>query len=442
MIENNTIFSLSSGAGMAGIAVIRVSGPNAFTSLDLMCAKSITPRNAVLRKIRHPISNEILDEGLVLKFPAPATFTGEDIVEFHIHGGHASIKAVLDGLGEISGFIQAEAGEFTRRAFANGRLDLVEIEGLGDLLHAQTQAQRQQALAQTQGLASKVFENWRQQIIEILAYYEASIDFVEEEDVDERALQSQMKKMIHLRNEMTRHLTDSARGVGIRDGVKIVFVGEPNVGKSSILNYLANRDVAIVSDIPGTTRDTIEVQMDIDGIPVVFTDTAGLRSKTDDLIEREGIRRTEQKSLEADIVVWVVESGQYFNDLDVQTHGEIIKVINKIDKAALSIEKNDDVLEISVKTGQGMDELLVCLTAKVSQLFGGKEPALITRQRQKQALESCLTYVDLAINTGHDSLEISAEHIRLAAVELGRLVGRVDVEDLLDVIFSDFCVGK
>lgn len=442
MIESMTIYSLSTGAGMAGIAVIRVSGPKAFQSIDLLCSLDVEERYASLRKIKDPISGEVLDEGLVLKFQAPLTFTGEDIVEFHIHGGRATISAVLDVLGRIDDFRQAEAGEFTRRAFSNGRLDLVEIEGLGDLLHAQTQAQRKQALAQAQGASSLVFEKWRKDVISILAYFEASIDFVEEEDVDERAVVHQTEKMIHLRNEMSGHLNDSARGTGIRDGVKVVLVGEPNVGKSSILNYLANREVAIVSEIPGTTRDAIEVQLELNGIPVIFTDTAGLRQQTDDLIEKEGIKRTHQKSLEADIVLWVIESGQYFNKLDVVTEADVIKVINKIDDVDQSLGEIGPALKTSVKTGHGLDILLKELSDKVSELFGGNEPALITRQRQKEVLSHCIGYIDRAIEMDSQSLELLSEQIRLAAIELGRLVGRVDVEDLLDVIFNDFCVGK
>ena len=437
--NNQTIYSLSTGGGVAGVAVIRVSGPQAKDCLAAMCKKPVKARQASFRQIFQPGTAELLDQGLVLWLPGPATFTGEDVVEFQIHGGRATIVAVIDGLSQIKNCRQAEAGEFTRRAFLNGRLDLVEIEGLGDLIHAQTEAQRLQALNQSKGAASDVFNQWRSTLISILGYLEASIDFIEENDVSENALAGFRDKLIHLRNDMAKHLKDSARGEIIRDGVRVVLAGEPNVGKSSIINYLARRDVAIVSAIPGTTRDVLEVQLDLDGIPVIVSDTAGLRDTTTDEIEQAGMERTRSAGNRADLVIWVGVSGQDGQRQLLQSDAERLFVTNKIDLHKGEVFGD---LSVSAKTGAGMDDLIKLISEKVALKFGGKEPALISRQRQKSAIALCVESIDGALELEAGSLELSAEQLRLAANQLGRLVGRIDVEDLLDVIFRDFCVGK
>ncbi len=428
---------------MAGIAVVRISGPQAAECISLMCDKSVEPGRATLRKIFHPTNRQLLDEGLVLWFPGPGSFTGQDVVEFHIHGGRATVAAVIGGLSVLGGFRQAEAGEFTRRAFYNGRLDLVEIEGLGDLIHAQTEAQRRQALNQSDGVASAVFDRWRKELTGILGYLEASIDFVEEEDVNENALAGLRKKLIHLRNDMEKHLSDGVRGEIVRDGVRVVLAGEPNVGKSSIINYLARRDVAIVSEIPGTTRDVLEVHLDLDGIAVIVSDTAGLRGGAVDEIEQQGIEKTRLLGQRADLVVWVTTAGGKKTDLLLESDADKLLVINKIDLTSdrPSREVSSEV-RVSAKTGEGMDQLMALISNKVSELFGGKEPALITRERQKSALTMCVQSIDGALCEQPESLELTAEQLRMAANHLGRLVGRIDVEDLLDVIFRDFCVGK
>jgi len=443
-LENSeTIYSLSSGAGLAGVAVIRVSGSQASECLDIICQKPVKPRHASLRKICVPKTNQLLDECLVLWLPGPGTFTGEDVVELQIHGGRATVKAVLDVLSGLANFRQAEAGEFTQRAFLNGRLDFVEIEGLGDLIHAQTEAQRVQALNQSSGEASEIFNKWRSDLIAILGYLEASIDFIEEDDVENNALKGFSEKLIRLRNDMNKHLKDSVRGVVVRDGVRVVIAGKPNVGKSSILNFLAKREVAIVSNIPGTTRDVLEVQLDLNGIPVIISDTAGLRENTHDEIEREGMVRTRAEGGRADLVMWVSDNSEQVSGKLLQTEAEQIFVINKSDLLKLSAEdNNDNELFVSAKTGAGMNELLEILSSKISEKFGGKEPALISRQRQKSAIKACVESIDKALEYEGNSLEIVAEQLRLAANQLGRLVGRIDVEDLLDVIFRDFCVGK
>jgi len=436
---SQTIFSLSSGAGLAGVAVIRISGTKAKNCIDAMCKKPVKPRQAGLRQIYHPVSKQLLDQCLVLWFPGPNTFTGEDVVEYHIHGGRATIAVVLGALAQMDDCRQAEAGEFTRRAFLNDRLDLVEIEGLGDLIHAQTEVQRLQALNQSKGAASHIFNQWRSELIGVLSYLEASIDFIEEDDVSENALTGFQDKLIHLRNDMRKHLVESVRGEVIRDGVRVVLAGEPNVGKSSILNYLAQRDVAIVSEIPGTTRDVLEVQLDLNGIPVILSDTAGLRNSTKDEIEQIGMQRTQTAGSQADLVIWVNAGSQVRQEQLLDSEADRIFVTNKID-----LQETGDLqgFGVSAKTGAGMDELIKVISDKVSEKFGGKEPALISRERQKSAIEKCVKHIDDALEDTTGSLELIAEHLRLAANQLGRLVGRIDVEDLLDVIFRDFCVGK
>lgn len=439
MAVNDTIFSLSSGAGLAGISVIRISGPKAENSIVEMCAKAVPAASAVLRKIFHPQSKELLDQGLVIWKPGPGTFTGESIVEFQIHGGIASVRSVLDGLSQLADFRQAEAGEFSRRAFVNGRLDLVEIEGLSDLIHAQTEAQRKQALNQTDGKASKEFGQWREILIQALAYIEASIDFVEEEDVSEDILKNLQNDLILLRNNMKKRLSEGLKGATIRDGVKVVLVGEPNVGKSSILNYLAKREVAIVSDIPGTTRDVLEVSLDLKGVPVFISDTAGLRKFTDDEIEKTGMLRTRQKSKEADLVIWVGEAGKAPDLRLLEVDTQLITVWNKIDIVETVPYEG---LAVSAKTGTGMDNLIELLTRFVEENFSSREPALLIRDRQISSVKACVAAIDDALKTDVVDLELMAESLRQAADQLSRLVGRVDVEDLLDVIFRDFCVGK
>ena len=437
--NNQTIYSLSSGAGLAGVAVIRVSGPQANDCIAAMCEKPVKPRQASFRQICHPVSGQVLDQCVVLWFPGPGTFTGEDVAEFQIHGGRATIAAVLGALSQMDGCRQAQAGEFTRRAFLNGRLDLVEIEGLGDLIHAQTEAQRRQALNQSKGAASQVFNQWRSQLVFVLAYLEASIDFMEEDDVAENALHGFQDKMIHLRNDMEKHLSDSVRGEVIREGVRVVLAGEPNVGKSSILNYLARRDVAIVSSIPGTTRDVLEVQLDLDGIPVIVSDTAGLRDNSKDEIEQIGMQRTQMAGNQADLIIWVSASEQDHQKQLLQSDAERIFVTNKIDLQDVEVLQG---IGVSAKTGTGMDELIKLISDKVADKFGGTEPALISRERQKSAIEMCVKHINDALADETGSLELVSEQLRLAASQLARLVGRIDVEDLLDVIFRDFCVGK
>lgn len=438
-----TIYSLSSGGGIAGIAVIRVSGPDAASCIALMCVKSVRPRFASLRQIVHPVSRDLLDEGLVIWMPGPNTFTGEDVVELQVHGGQATIESILAALSQIEGFRQAEPGEFTRRAFQNGRLNLVEIEGLGDLIHAQTEEQRRQALNQSSGAASDVFNQWRSELVSMLGYLEASLDFLEEEDVAKNALTGFRDKLIQLRNDMGKHLNDGRRGEIVRCGVKVVLAGAPNVGKSSLLNYLAQREVAIVSEIPGTTRDVLEVNLDLNGIPVTVSDTAGLRDHSDDKIEQIGMGRTLAESQKADLLIWMVsEQGVKTEKLPVGD-AEKILVLNKIDLYGGEILEDFSYdLGVSVKSGEGMEELVDLISSRVHEMFGGKEPALISRERQRLALSECVKSIDLAIQEEENSLELAAEQLRVAASQLGKLVGRVDVEELLDVIFRDFCVGK
>ncbi len=444
MCETETIFGLSSGMGMAGVAVIRLSGPASKKVLSSLIGKIPKPRQAVLSKIVDPDEKQIIDEGLVLWFPGPHSFTGEDIVEFQIHGSHAVIAKLLDLLGKFDGLRLARPGEFTRRAFINGRMDLIEVEGLGDLIHAQSEVQRIQARQQAQGIVSKIFQEWRKQIIDILAYLEASIDFIEEEDVSENALADIENKLIHLRNELGFHLSDSVRGEAVRNGIRVVLSGPPNVGKSSILNWLAQRDVAIVSDEAGTTRDVVDVNVILGGIPVVFSDTAGLHDEKTGYVEAEGMKRTRSAAQSANLVLLISSPDVSSESFYLDTKAGIISVYNKSDISAggkQSVDENMDIV-VSAKTGENMPELLEMITQYVNRHFSGSEPAIITRMRQKEAVADCVAHINQAIENINGEIELVTEQVRLATYSLNRLIGNVDVEDLLDVIFNDFCVGK
>ena len=442
--EHNTIYNLSSGKGIAGIAVIRVSGPLARQAIDRMCKKPVDDRRATLRKIYYPGSDILIDEGLVLWFAGPDTFTGEDTVEFQIHGGRAIIDALLKALSAIEGFRPSEPGEFTRQAFLNGRLDLVEIEGLGDLLAAETESQRRQALLQQNGSASAVFEGWRGEMISALAYMEGSIDFVEEEDLDNLELGGVFDKLILIRNEIAKHLKDAKRGEIIRDGASVVLAGPPNAGKSSILNCLAKRDAAIVSKTPGTTRDVVEVHLDLEGLPVILSDTAGLHDRTEDPIEIEGMKRTRQAVLTGDIIIYVMSpDNPEVPEVPGMDKSKVLWIWNKCDIShPAGPARGIPALEVSAKTGKGMDALANEILKLVKSKVRDGEPSLISRERQRLALLACAENLDKAIAEKNGRLELAAEYARLASNDLARLVGRIDVEDLLDVIFRDFCVGK
>lgn len=442
----DTIFALSSGRPPAAIAVVRVSGPRASAALEAVIGRVPVPRRATFARVREPSTGETIDEAVVLWFPGPKSETGEDTAEVQLHGGRAVIAAVLAALATVPGLRPAEAGEFTRRAFENGRLDLTRVEGLADLIYADTEVQRRQALRQLQGLLGDRAERWRATLIEVIALVEAGIDFSDEADVPANTLGPALETAQQLHKEIEGALADSHRGERLREGLVVAIAGPVNVGKSSLLNRIARRDAAIVSPLAGTTRDIIEVHLDLDGYPVTMLDTAGIRP-SDDAIEQEGVRRALERASAADLVLWVVDASDARDAALENTALQFpqtpkLVVYNKVDLVAAPT--NDQrPLSISAKTGEGLNQLLQKLTEQARTHLGAAEPALVTRQRQRHTLEQAFAALGRAIAEGKKRREdIVAEELRLAARALGRLTGRVDVEDVLDVIFRDFCVGK
>ena len=438
--DTPTIFALSSGRPPVAIAVVRVSGPRAGEAITALGGKLPEPRRAALRKLRE--GDTLLDEALVLWFPGPNTETGEDMGELHLHGGRAVVAAVLGALGKLPGFRPAEAGEFTRRAFLNGRLDLTAVEGLADLVFAETEAQRAQAMRQLTGALAGRADAWRERLIEALALLEARIDF-SDQDVPDDLVSPALDVARQLSEEIGKTLADEHRGERLREGLVVAIAGPPNAGKSSLLNRLARREAAIVSPYAGTTRDVIEVHLDLGGYPVTLLDTAGVR-ESDDPVEQEGVRRARARAEAADLVLWVVEADA---SAGLKTNGEKSQWIvhNKID---LSPERAQRVTgpqcyAISALTGQGVDRLVSDLAGFARDALQGGESALVTRDRHRVALQHTQEALNRAIAVGAaGGEELFAEELRLAARALGRLTGRVDVEDVLDVIFRDFCIGK
>ena len=450
-----TIFALSSGRPPAAIAVVRVSGSRAGVVLEKLIGRVPEPRQATLARLRDPATGDAIDEALVLWFPAPRSETGEDTAELQLHGGHAVVAGVLDALGRIEGCRPAEAGEFTRRAFENGRLDLTAVEGLADLIAAETQAQRRQAFRQLKGLIGDRAEAWRRALIEAQALVEARIDFSDEADVPENLVDAALHAAQQLRSEIAAALADGGRGERLRDGLVVALAGPPNAGKSTLLNRLARREAAIVSPYPGTTRDVIEVHFDLGGYPVTVLDTAGIRDSADP-VEQEGVRRARAGAARADLVLWVTDVSAAGLTVDNSSRSvsksDTWLIQNKIDlavdKLCISCESESDIsspttFPISAATGAGMDALLAALAAFAQNYFSATEPALVTRARHRRALEGTVAALDRALaERGCGREELIAEELRAAATTLGRLTGRVDVEDILDVIFRDFCIGK
>jgi tRNA modification GTPase len=453
----DTIFALSSGRPPAAIAVIRISGPRAGNALKALMGRVPEPRRAALARVRDPESGEVLDEALALWFPGPNSETGEDIAELQLHGGRAVIAAVLGALGRMDGLRPAEAGEFTRRAFENGQLDLTAVEGLADLIGAETEAQRRQAYRQLKGLLGQRAETWRARLIEALALVEARIDFSDEADVPEDLIRPALKIVRELRDEIAEVLAGAGRGERLREGLVVAIAGPPNAGKSTLLNRIARREAAIVSPVPGTTRDVIEVHLDLDGYPVTLLDTAGIRDSNDP-VEQEGVRRARARATEADLILWVQDAkdgharsgAMAFSEAQTGV-GEVWLVRNKVDlisaqRNEVKNESNVDnkviVFDLSALTGLGVAGLLSKLCDFAKSYFGS-ESAILTRERHKTTLVSAKDALDRVLTPAANSAEeIIAEELRAASQSLGRLTGRVDVEDLLDVIFRDFCVGK
>ena len=535
----DTIYALSSGRPPAAIAVVRISGPRAGIALKTLMGRIPDPRKAALARVRGR-DGEIVDQALALWFPGPQSETGEDVAELQLHGGHAVVAAVFAALAQIDGLRPAEAGEFTCRAFENGKLDLTAVEGLADLVMAETEGQRRQAFRQMTGALRDRSENWRTQLIQALALVEARIDFSDEADVPQDLVTPALQIARSLEGDIASVLAEGNRGERLREGFVVAIAGPPNAGKSTLLNRIAKREAAIVSPYAGTTRDVIEVHLDLDGLPVTLLDTAGIR-ETDDPVEREGVRRAREHAAGADLILWIVETGDTSRpdeagnvtwsdvtgsasrssddvgnigrspsagagitsrslegrETGVVTHlssnaGELLSkesgrtpvwlIRNKIDLHQGLIQRNELLLQtkgksepsvrvnkslkntinnaltekneieftfnesefdISARTGEGFDVLLSALARHAEKFLAGAESALVTRERHRRALQDALIALRRALVPDLSTREdLLAEELRLAARALGRLTGRVDVDDILDVIFRDFCIGK
>ena len=441
---SETIFALASGLG-GGVAVMRVSGPRSRSSLQVLAPGAYLPRRAQLKRLVRPDSRETLDEALVLFFEGPRSYTGEDVVEYHLHGGRAVIEGMIEFLSGQPGHRVAEPGEFTRRAFENGRMDLTEAEAVADLVAAETQAQKDQALLQMGGALYDLYRGWAERLSKLLAHVEADIEFPDE-DMPEGVSPQAYTDVEAIRHEILNHLNDNRRGERLRGGVQVVIVGAPNAGKSSLVNALAQRDVAITSDIAGTTRDVIEVHLDLGGYPVVLADTAGLRPDQighsgQEGLESEGIRRAIARAESADIVVLLFDGTTAIPDphtlalIDERS----LLVTNKMDFGGAR-NQIDSALPVSVRTGVGLEAFLGALVDKIKALVIDRSAPCPTRPRHRRYLEDTIEALERALDARLP--EMMAEDLRLSVRALGRITGKVDVEDLLDVIFRDFCIGK
>ena len=432
-----TIFALSSANGIAGLAVIRVSGHHALTALKTVSRKSHFEPNLMTRtSFYDPESGNHIDKGLAVYFAKPKSFTGEDVVEIHIHGGRATVELMLKALSSINQLRLAEPGDFSKWAFVNNKMDLTAIEAMGDLINAQTEAQHKQALSQMSGSLNKLYLSWRKDLVELVAYLEAEIDF-SEEDIPEDILKNTNIKIDNLIEQMNHHLTERHQGEILRDGFKAAIIGAPNVGKSSLINKLAQRDVAIVSDEAGTTRDAIEVRLNISGYPVIFTDTAGLR-ETADSIERKGIDVTRKKITESNLVIEIFDDPTRLEFKEAR-----LVVLNKCDLNNKEQLKFKSAINISAQTGEGIDDLLKTISTKVTENFQYQSSTIPTKTRYILSVQKTVQSLLNAKNINLISqTELIVEELRLAINEIGRITGSVDVEEYLEVIFKDFCIGK
>ncbi len=438
MGRGDTIFALASAAGRAGVAVFRVSGPKAGDCVKLLTKREIPPpQRAVLRKLSG--TGGPIDEGLVLWFQGPASLTGEDVAEFQVHGGRAIAEALAAELGALPGCRPAEPGEFTRRAVEHGKFDLTQAEAIADLVAAETEAQHRQALRQYDGALGRLCEAWRADLLKALAWSEAAIDFSDEE-LPADAIAEARRSAETVRGAMNAHLDDARRGELVREGLFLTVIGPPNAGKSSLVNALAGRDVAIVAESAGTTRDVIEVRMDLGGYAVVLADTAGLRAASE-AVEAEGVRRALARAEAADLVLVLLDGSDRNSSVNLpenMVNKPILTVWNKVD---LPWPMRRDGLKLSLKTGEGLDAVIAAITAAAKErLEGGGEAPLLTRPRHRHALREASTALERAAEARQT--ELFAEDLRLALRSLGRITGQVDVEELLDTIFRDFCIGK
>ena len=445
MSTGDTIYALSTARGRAAIAIVRLTGPQAPDVVRALAGELPPPRSHALRVLREGLGGQELDKAVVVWLPGPRSFTGEDCAEFHLHASPAVLNAVFAAIATHPGCRPAEPGEFTLRAVLNGKMDLVEAEGLGDLLEAQTAVQHRQALTQALGRSSSLFNGWRDQLLQIRASIEAAVDFADEPGVAEIASRGVDAAISALVASMERELSKSRPSEVIRDSIRVVLAGLPNTGKSSLLNALARRDAAIVSDVAGTTRDVIEVFLDLDGYPVMLTDTAGLR-EAQDTIEREGIKRSWMQVDRADILVWVA-SGDVAGSagFDLQRRPDIL-IWNKSDMfpgSESGLIRNDETwISTSTRIDEGLSDFVSALRSRIDLSFSQTDSAMIVSERQKTATRNSIRFLNESTSTHFEHMELKAEQVRLASEALGRVTGNTGVEEWLGVIFSRFCIGK
>lgn len=446
-MDDKTIYALSTVYGKSGVAIFRVSGKEALNAIKFLTkidCENIKSRYAYFSQI-HDIDGNALDNALVLYFKSPNSFTGEDIVEIQSHGSKAIISSLLENLGKIENFRLAEPGEFSKRAFYNNKMDLTEAEGLADLIDAETSEQQKYALRQMNGELKDLYENWRESLVSVLSHVEAYIDFPDEELPDDIVLNLE-NTVFKVKNDIQKHLSQSDYGEKLHEGFRVVIVGEPNTGKSSLLNTLAKREAVIVSDIAGTTRDAIDVYMDIKGYPVIFTDTAGLR-ETEETIEKKGIEIAYEKAKQADLIIALINGEnpnlEQFENIATDCNEKIFYVVNKsdkIDEKQCSEYHKRGFITISAKNKDGIEMLIEKINDKISSEFTESSSALITRQRYREVLNDVFKGLD-SFNL-QKSIELAAEDIRLAARNIGKITGRIEVDEILDKIFGSFCIGK
>lgn len=437
--DKKTIFALASAPGKAGVAVLRISGSDAFNCLNQLTNEALPEtRKAVLRNLVNPETGQLIDQAIVLTFTAPNSFTGENIVELHIHGSRAVINILIKLLSNINNFRLASPGEFAKRAFLNGKMDLTAAEGLADLIESETLMQQQQAIRQVQGELANLYNSWKHKLIRSLALIEAYIDFPED-DIPAAVITEVNQIVTSMKDTLYSYLNDDNRGEILRRGIMVAIIGAPNVGKSSLLNYLAQREVAIVSNIAGTTRDVIEVNLDLAGYPVTIADTAGIRESID-IIEQEGVSRALARAQNADIKILMLSScdqSSFEQEILTLADKNTIILINKIDQQEAVLE---GAVNISVKENIGLDEFLAHLAKMIDEKFSPANEPLLTRARHRQFLNLCYEHLSRFDLNNH--LELACEDLRLASRALGQIVGVIDVETILDEIFINFCIGK
>ncbi|WP_353280736.1 tRNA uridine-5-carboxymethylaminomethyl(34) synthesis GTPase MnmE [Wolbachia endosymbiont (group B) of Cyclophora punctaria] len=438
---NETIFALSTVFGKSGVAVIRISGNYALKALNhFHIKKEIKPRFATLVDL-YDDSSQLIDNGIIIYFPAPNSFTGEDVIELQVHGSKAVIKIILEELSKI--FVMARPGEFSLRAFLNGKFDLTQIEGIADLIDAETKMQAKQAIKQISGELERLYSNWRQRLITIQSKIEAYIDFPEDIWAEKSELEKINNEVQSLVQLIQEHLNDNRRGERLREGLHIVITGEPNVGKSTLFNFLAKRDIAIVSEYAGTTRDILEAHINIGGYPIILSDTAGIRESSDP-IESEGISRAKKRSFEADLRIELFPFEQRHNINCNVVNSDTIYVLSKADDVInnYNIKINGiDLLPISILKGIGTNKLISLIKEKEKEKFGhDRDTPVITRQRHRNHMQKALEHLQ-RFNI-YNPIELISEDLRLATFELGAVIGIINVEEILDSIFSNFCVGK